>query len=239
MSGLLAVPASTLAGQSTDSGSSAAIGGTIFDRNTNRPVIGVRLRLMAPGLVGWVRHTTTDSLGKYVFEDIDRGDYTLTLARLGYHPLELDVLINRSAPVAVSVGLIPAAVALPDVTVEAGQPPHGTGTRGTPSVISRRNTIEAVEIDERGMLGQDAYAVLRRLRPDWLNRRAGSRIVGSENQIILYVDNVRRGALDELRSIDAGMIARVHYFDPLLATQEWGTGHVNGAINVVLKPPGR
>lgn len=224
--------------QAADSTSQGALGGTIFDRSTNLPVEGVRIRLTPNGSDAR-RQTTTDSAGRYQFTGLRLADYVLALDRLGYEALELDVLINRTAPVIVSIGIIPAPVPLPDVTVETTPPGPPPGTRGTPAIITRSNTIEAHEIVERRMVGLDAYALIRRLRPGWLTPRAETRIVAAANRIILYVDNVRRGTVDDLRAIDAGMVARVHFFDAIQATQQWGTGHVNGAIHVLLKPPGR
>ena len=82
-----------------------------------------------------------------------------------------------------------------------------------------------------------AYAVVQRLRPNWLSKRGPSSI-SNPGDIVVYVEGSRRGSPDALRNIAPIDIREMEFLSDDRATMEFGTGHDNGAIIVRLKGSG-
>jgi hypothetical protein len=57
----------------------------------------------------------------------------------------------------------------------------------------------------------------------------------SRGEIVIYVDNTRYGAVDNLRQIPSSSIAVVRYFSASESQLKWGSGHPGGVIEVVTK----
>ena len=57
----------------------------------------------------------------------------------------------------------------------------------------------------------------------------------SRGEIVIYIDNTRYGAVDNLRQIPASSIALVRYFSASESQLKWGSGHPSGVIEVVTK----
>ena len=93
---------------------------------------------------------------------------------------------------------------------------------------------------------QNAYDLVRNLRPQWLRLRGDHTIrtrtvttpVGGEasvletGEIIVYLDGVRYGKHEDLRGLPLGDIGTLRFLDASSATQRFGTGHSHGAILV-------
>jgi hypothetical protein len=100
-----------------------------------------------------------------------------------------------------------------------------------PSVIS----TEEIEASS----GTNAYEVIQRLRPNFLRTRGAVHgTPGATNAIetvdlVVYLNENRLGASDQLRQIAKGDIREIRYFNSSEATTKWGTGHSAGAIQVV------
>lgn len=92
------------------------------------------------------------------------------------------------------------------------------------------NRIVRAELD--ALAGQtDAYQVVQRLRPRWLQVRAG---IGN-TMPVLYVDGGRRGGVTDLRSLRPAEIAQMDYMSASDATTRFGTGHSGGAVLVTTR----
>jgi len=50
---------------------------------------------------------------------------------------------------------------------------------------------------------------------------------------IVYIDEIRHGALTTLGQIPTSEIRTLQFFSTADATTRWGTGHPSGVINVV------
>lgn len=97
--------------------------------------------------------------------------------------------------------------------------------------------ITAEEIATLPEVG-DAYEAIQRLRPRFLQTRGTNRILSSDPpQPVVYLDEVKRGQLDFLRTVPVRTIGEIRYLRGLDATTRWGTGHEAGAIMIyTLKP---
>ena len=108
-----------------------------------------------------------------------------------------------------------------------------------------RNKLTSEEI--RARPATTVYDLIRSRRPSWLSVRGSATFetrtvqdpfsasrkpmtVPAEPTIIVYVDNVRRGSQEVLRSISTDEVESMERLDAASATQRFGTGHEHGAI---------
>lgn len=78
-----------------------------------------------------------------------------------------------------------------------------------------------------------AFEALERLRPEFLRARGpfSMRSPGAGLPVV-YVDNVRAGDINQLRSIPASSVSLIEFISAADATTRWGTGHAGGALLV-------
>lgn len=70
---------------------------------------------------------------------------------------------------------------------------------------------------------------LEALRPAWLRARGPDSFV-APSEVQVYLDNVRLGGVDTLKSIDLRIVRFIQHFDGVSATARWGVGHAAGVI---------
>jgi hypothetical protein len=92
--------------------------------------------------------------------------------------------------------------------------------------------VQAARIDN-GI--DNAYELLRTLRPMWLRKR-GSNSIQYEGDIVVYLNNARFGGPEALRQVETINITSIRYYDPGAATFKFGTGHEHGAIQISTQP---
>ncbi len=79
----------------------------------------------------------------------------------------------------------------------------------------------------------DAYDAIQRLRPRFLQTRGVNRILSSDPpQPVVYLDEVKRGQIDFLRTVPVRTIGEIRYLRGVDATTRWGIGHEAGAIMI-------
>ena len=108
---------------------------------------------------------------------------------------------------------------------------------------SDRNQLTSEEIRARPV--GTVYDLIRSRRSHWLSTRGSATLrtrsaadpyggppvaVAVEPVIIVYVDNVRQGTHELLRSISTEDVESIERLDSMSATQRFGTGHEHGAI---------
>lgn len=101
-----------------------------------------------------------------------------------------------------------------------------------PRASSRAITREEI-LDSRL---SDVYALVRRLRPNWLRRR-GPDVPAAAQDLVVYVDTSRRGFTDAMRGMSASSVFEIRYVDPIAAKTRYGPGHEQGVIVVVTGRP--
>lgn len=103
-------------------------------------------------------------------------------------------------------------------------------TRAPGDALSRR-VLLADEI--RGTAAATAYDAVSRLRPQWLRPRGRvSYRDPAGGDVVVYLDGVRHGGPESLRTIPADAVRHIEHLDSREATSRFGTGHVGGAILV-------
>lgn len=97
--------------------------------------------------------------------------------------------------------------------------------RGSSAVLTR---------DEiRASTAMTAYEAIVQLRPAFLRARGARSIRDpSPNAPVVYVNDMRHGDLDVLRSIRVEEIDEIRFISAADATTRWGTGHAGGVIQV-------
>ena len=141
----------------------------------------------------------------------------------------------------VSLRLPALAVALAAASAGCQHTPRNAGeaaeaeTREPAPSRARREVISAEEI-AKATEAQDAYDLVRRLRPTYLADRGATSFRSSVPRTAqVYVDNMRLGGLEQLRNIPRDNIAEIRFFSGPDATTRWGTGHSSGVIHVATK----
>jgi hypothetical protein len=107
------------------------------------------------------------------------------------------------------------------------------------SCAGRHNSSKAPGLDKNVVTGEEilnAHFItpmdaLEALHPTWLRAR-GPDSFSSPSEVQVYLDNVRVGGVDTLRSIDVRIIHYIRHFDGVAATARYGVGHAAGVIFV-------
>ncbi|HUF65990.1 MAG TPA: hypothetical protein VMM17_08435 [Gemmatimonadaceae bacterium] len=115
---------------------------------------------------------------------------------------------------------------------------HPAASSGSRSVRAP-DLISAQEIAATAAV--NAYDVVMRLRPQWF-RSSGVASVGGgavrQGSVIAYVDNVKLGAVDNLRSISAAGITSIRYMNAEMAASrlpDISRDLISGAVIVSTK----
>jgi len=113
-----------------------------------------------------------------------------------------------------------------------------SGSPGADAPPRPRSSISADEI--AGANADTAMEVIRRLRPEYLRSR-GSQSLQSAGPVypVVYASGVRLGGLEQLRFIQSSDVEVIRFIGAADATMLWGTGHIGGVIEVLLKAGGR
>jgi hypothetical protein len=94
--------------------------------------------------------------------------------------------------------------------------------------------VEITQAEIAQEASSDAYQLIQKLRPIWLQKRGSTSFV-QEGDIAVYLDGVHVGERDALRSIRTDDIESIQFLDAGRATFRFGAGHEHGAIVVTTK----
>lgn len=111
-----------------------------------------------------------------------------------------------------------------------------------------RSVITAAEIEKFGT-GGSVHDLVHALRKSWLNvqqtsvretptitpqgKREALITPAGDAALLVYLDNIKVGEMDELRSMNIAGVVEVRYYNPAQAMRRWGSGHEHGAIEVI------
>jgi hypothetical protein len=73
------------------------------------------------------------------------------------------------------------------------------------------------------------------LRSSWLRPR-GPDSFHNQGRVWVYVDDVRAGGVDALRSFSIAQITYIQFFDGTAASARWGLDHGHGVIFISTRP---
>jgi hypothetical protein len=97
-----------------------------------------------------------------------------------------------------------------------------------------RNVLSADQIQAQSW--SNAYEAVEALRTNWLKPR-GADSFNSPSVVIVYLDNVKYGGVETLRSIALHNIQQIRHYDANEAQARWGVGHAAGVIQVTTTLP--
>jgi len=121
---------------------------------------------------------------------------------------------------------------LPFVAPVSGFAQGDASRVGEKKIKRNPNVLTREEISTLPEVG-DAYEAIQRLRPRFLQLRGINRLVSSAPpEPIVYLDEVKRGQIDFLRSVPVHNIGEIRYLRGVDATTRWGMGHEAGAIMI-------
>jgi hypothetical protein len=133
--------------------------------------------------------------------------------------------------------LAPFCFALALTVACGGGSSTASSTAGTASVPrGSMNFITNAEVEAAPIDANTAYDIIARLRPAMMrprNQTAGAR--NEEFGVIVFIEEVRAGDVESLRTIMRSTIYEIRYISATDATTRWGTGYSNGVIQVRLK----
>jgi hypothetical protein len=109
---------------------------------------------------------------------------------------------------------------------------------GTPGGAPQRSVVLTADDIAPYAEGKSAYDVVSRLRPSWLRAR-GVRSRQSANDssefALVVIDGHPMGRIQLLRDIPAPQLAALRFYEPDVATGNFGTRGGSGAILVTTK----
>ena len=110
----------------------------------------------------------------------------------------------------------------------------GSRTANQPNQGGRQTDPSILTADELWNTSEsNLYDFIRAKRPMWLRAQKPTTIRrDAEGGTVVYLDNIRLGGLEMLRQFAPNSVMAVRYFSPSAAQARFGTGHLNGAIQM-------
>lgn len=113
----------------------------------------------------------------------------------------------------------------------------GGAAAGGPTTPGRNsNLITDAELTDEALSSLSVYDAIMRLRPNWLRSRGATSIGGAASQYpAVLLNGTVDQSLSSLGSIRVSDVGLLRYIDSRDATTRYGTGLVNGLIEVTLR----
>ncbi len=113
----------------------------------------------------------------------------------------------------------------------------GSGPAPSSGLGFRNRTILTLEeIRESRTSESNAFDLIQKMRPEYLRSRGSSSLRSTVPMTaVVYVDDIRYGELDSLRTMSADQVYQIQYLNSSDATTRFGTDHLGGAILITTK----
>ena len=114
--------------------------------------------------------------------------------------------------------------------------PSGTARRQSamdrgPRTMSSSDVLPASEIESAQV--NNAHEAVLRFRPEFLRGRAAPGLTNPQGVApVVYLNGVRQGGADMLRTIPARVILEIRYLTPAVASEQFGPYYTGGVIAV-------
>jgi outer membrane cobalamin receptor len=215
-----------LCAQTLPAQSVVKIQGLVLDAVSGQPLDGANVVLLGTAL-----GVASDASGRFVFENLFVGAYTLRVSYLSYESLEIAVTVSPDLPVNLTLRLQPRALELPGVEIAAQRPDDPRQDvlvitqaeilrSQSPSLGEFLKTVGSLEVQKTGGAGAQETVSIR-----------GS----NANQVVVMLDGVRlnnelTGEVD-LAQIPLNLIERVEIYKGSSASL-FGNGAIGGVISL-------
>jgi hypothetical protein len=108
-----------------------------------------------------------------------------------------------------------------------------SGYQGGPRASRYVITAAQIEADGGALASATAYEVVERFHNEWLLGSPATSPTDPPRLFpIVYVDDIRLGEAETLRSVPGGDISEIRFLDPRDADFRYGIGHRGGVIAV-------
>lgn len=104
---------------------------------------------------------------------------------------------------------------------------------GEPGLRESREVIQLGQHPDMQEL--DAYQVVRRLRPFFLNTRGPTSVLLPSNQVTVFIDEMPIGGVGELTTIRARDISQIRFMSSTEAVIRYGRRFAGGIIKLVTR----
>ena len=115
----------------------------------------------------------------------------------------------------------------------------GCGSAPMPVVTGapgHRDMLFEAEIQSNRVPGMSVYDLLSHLRPEYLHSRGSNSLRNlAPPTAIVYLDGVKFGSIESLRSMSGESVAQIQYLSASDATTRYGTDHTGGAILITTR----
>lgn len=128
----------------------------------------------------------------------------------------------------ISAALVPLAVAasLGACASSSSQPMSRTIVVAEPT-MSDRSLLTQRQMRERDYA--TVFDAIEAMRGNWLRARGPISVVNS-TPVLVYLDEMRLGDIETLRTLSPAAIAWARYYNGIEASSRWGVGHGQGVI---------
>lgn len=205
----------------------ASISGSVHDNNEALIGVTIRLQPLSKGVV-------SDINGRFAFNSLKPGEYTIKLSMVGYEELELTVRLNEGEQKELNLQMRPSQTALNELYVYA---------KSEATLIREQAyAIEVVDTEDFKNLSTNANDILRTVSGVNIRQSGG---VGSEfnlslnglsgNQVRIFLDGIPMdyfGSSLSLNNFSANLINRIEVYKGVVPIH-LSSDALGGAINVV------
>jgi iron complex outermembrane receptor protein len=224
-----------------------SIEGTVIDTTNNGVISNSEITLLGETGQGLKLQTTSDLLGKFKFNNVPEGIYSLKISRLGYK-IELieNVTVSAGVRKSMHIFLVPVEIEIEKINVTATK--TETTLKQTPSSI---NIVSSDEIKNKNILtfdnvlqGVQGVTVFRTsgINVGALSIRGSSDVAGGGigNRVLLLLDGRpsltgdSKGALWSL--IPTAIVERTEIVKGAFSSL-YGSSAIGGVVNVITKKP--
>ena len=205
--------------------------GVVVDAETGRPLEGVNITI-----AGTVYGTSSNRSGRFEFEQLLEGNYTVTAKHIGYvSQHKNDIYVPRDHPVRIEFNLMPKILQFDDIEI--------TADRVTDIIRNTTHQINEAQIKESNVrtVGEllEAIPGIAVMSSDGNSGSKKISIRGSQtNQVLVLLDDVPlnnkiNGDVD-LSIIPVNMIEQVVIIKGG-SSQKYGSGAIGGVIKIRTK----
>lgn len=182
--------------------------------------------------------TLSDEDGRFAFEAVPLGTYTLRVTRIGYAFTELELMVEDSAAIDLSIDMEPVALRLSEIVVTPGH----FGVMETEVVAER--TLTRDEIETLPQLGEDVFRAIKRL-PGVASHDISTKLNlrgATDQELLVSIDGLELYEPYHLKDLDGVLgIVDVNSIGSIdLVTGGFGVEHgdkLTGVFNMTSRTP--
>jgi hypothetical protein len=155
--------------------------GEVSASTDGRPIAGALVQVLERRL-----RAVTDVDGNFSFEAVPLGTYALRVARIGFEPKELELVVAQTSELRIDITLAPLAVRLADIVVAPGR--FGVMETEGPS----RQTLSREEMETMPQFGEDVFRGMRRI-PGVATDDISTRLFprgGTDHELLVTIDGL-------------------------------------------------